>query len=133
MQTYDFHGLLSSYRYQLAVAHIPWAQSGGCYIFSRYMDGHPVVLRVGICDNFQTRPMPPAHECWAEAVRDYGATHLWVRSVLDAKAREAEEQDLIAAHNPPMNVHFRTGPTGTPSSGLGGLFAPGLINRGGKR
>ena len=132
MQNFDFQGLTASYRYTLADLSLGWNDVGGCYVFVKIVNGRLVVLRVGKCDSFKGRPMPPKHECWAEAVRDHGATHLCVRVVENALSRASEEQDLIAAYNPPMNVHHRTGLTGI-AAAQGGIFGHGLINQGGKR
>jgi hypothetical protein len=46
--------------------------------------------------------------------------------------RVAEEQDLIAAYNPPMNEKHRTGLTGL-AAAPNGLFGTDLINQGGRR
>jgi len=49
------------------------------------------------------------HERWAEAVRDYGVTHVVTRiNQGGVNARRAEERDIIRLHNPPMNTQHRT-------------------------
>jgi hypothetical protein len=133
MQTFDIAGIRGRYQYTLADLSLGWNEVGGCYIFAKVENGRLVILRVGKCDSFRGRPMPPKHECWEEAVRDYGATHLLVRVVPNALAQAAEEQDLIAAYNPPMNQHYRTAPAGVPADPLAGLFGTGLINQRGRR
>jgi hypothetical protein len=132
METIELIGILSRYPYQRADLNLPWNDIGGCYAFVNYSSGYPYVVRVGKCDSFKTRPMPPGHECWADAVRDHGATHLYVRVIPNEADRAMEEQDLIAAYNPPMNTHHRTGLTGLAAPQLG-LFSLGLINRGAKQ
>jgi hypothetical protein len=50
----------------------------------------------------------PRHECWPEAVR-LGATHVLAHTTpAGEQVRCAEEQDLIALWNPPLNVQHRT-------------------------
>jgi hypothetical protein len=132
METYELVGLLGRYSYQVCDPNLPWAASGGCYVFARKEGNHLHILRVGKCDSFKSRPMPPGHECWSDAIRSHRASHVLARQVLTEADRVAEEQDLIAAYNPPMNVQHRTGQTGLPALPLG-LFGGGLINRSGKR
>jgi hypothetical protein len=75
--------------------------------------------------------MPPSHECWSNAVINHGATHILAREIDTEANRIAEEQDLIAAYNPPMNVQHRTSLTGQAALPSRGLFGNGLINRAG--
>lgn len=132
METCELVGLLSRYTYQVCDPALPWATSGGCYVFARKEGNLFRILSVGKCDSFKSRPMPPGHECWSDAIRKHGATHVLARQVLTEAERVAEEQDLIAAYNPPMNVHHRTGVAGLPKLPPLGLAGLGLINRGGK-
>jgi hypothetical protein len=93
-----------------------WLHQSGNYAFVRIAGlVHP--LYFGECEDFATRGMPPAHERWAEAVQKYGATHLLSHLTPGPElTRKAEEKDLIAAYNPPMNVQHRTGLAGTPAA-----------------
>ena len=109
-----FSGLRYSYYIPVVGPGQGWLQQPGNYAFIRVFNGiaHPVYF--GECENFATRPMPPKHEYWAEAVRDYGATHLLSHLTPGLPAaRRAEEKDLIAAYNPPLNTKHRTGLPGT--------------------
>lgn len=83
------------------------------------------VLYFGETDNLAKRPMPPGHDRWLEALA-IGVTHVLCRVNHGGQAaRQSEEQDLIAAYNPPLNVQHRTGIAGQ-SGGLGTLGQVGL-------
>lgn len=63
-------------------------------------------LYIGQADNVQARL--PNHERWNDALRA-GATLVVAHSTQGGEAaRLAEERDLIAKWNPPLNVHHRT-------------------------
>ena len=60
----------------------------------------------------------PNHEKWESAQR-LGATVIWAHTHHNETMMLAEERELIAALNPPLNVQHRTTPDGL--VGLGGL------------
>jgi hypothetical protein len=105
-----------------------WLPYPGNYVFVRLTDV-VIPLYFGECENFGRRGMPPAHERWAEAVSDYGATHVLSHLALGSdSARRSEERDLIASYNPPMNVQHRTNQpgfaAGALSAGIAGFGSP---------
>ena len=129
---------LSGFRYlpyKLADLAAPWNPVPGNYGFIRLksaITGTFDILYFGECASFSARPMPPNHEKWESAVRMYGATHVLCHvNLAEEQIRKEEERDLIAAYNPPMNVHHRTGIAAAP--GLGALAGLGLINQRGRR
>ena len=52
----------------------------------------------------------PGHEKWLDAIA-LGATTIWAHVNHDPVSMAAEERDLIATLNPPLNVQHRTIPT----------------------
>jgi hypothetical protein len=78
----------------------------GNYAFVRQLaNGNWTPIYFGIAENLRGRI--PNHERLAEAVR-LGATHIMGHTTPNEASRVAEEQDLIAYWNPPLNVHYRT-------------------------
>jgi hypothetical protein len=90
-------------------ATVTWNAVSGVYAFAgRDAQGIWRPLYIGQADTFRTRPMPPGnHERWAEAVR-LGATHVHALTVPLAAMRDLVERRLIAAYQPPLNIHHRS-------------------------
>jgi len=80
---------------------------GGNYCFAKQLpNGNFTPLYFGIADDLRVRI--PGHELWEEAIR-LGATHVMGHTTPDGDAaRRAEERDLIAYWNPPLNIQHRT-------------------------
>ncbi len=99
-QTYRYHGLDNI----TAQGILPVA---GNYAFvKRLANGNYVPLYFGQAENLQNRI--PQHERWADAARA-GATDVMAHSKQGGETvRCAEEQDLIARWNPPLNAQHRT-------------------------
>jgi len=84
-----------------------WNDIPGNYAFAYQAQNNMwPILYVGQCDSFQKRI--PNHERWAEAAKA-GATHVLAHSNTNGElARQAEEQDVIGHHQPPLNTqHMR--------------------------
>jgi hypothetical protein len=133
MEPVVFTGLSGfKYNYFVWVPYPGWAwlPFPGNYCFARVV-GLVTPLYFGEAENLHTRPMPPMHERWDEAVAVYGATHLLTHLALASDSvRKGEERDLIAAYNPPMNVQHRTAPAGQRGiSPLEGALAHALRGR----
>lgn len=79
----------------------------GNYAFVKQLpNGNFTPLYFGETDDLRARI--PAHECWDAAVR-LGVTHVMAHTTpAGASSRLAEEADLIARWNPPLNVQHRT-------------------------
>lgn len=83
----------------------------GNYIMAKPLEnGRWKAIYVGSTPNGGTlQSRLPSHEKW-EAAQKLGATTIWTHTNHNAAARSAEEQDLIANLNPPLNVQHRTKP-----------------------
>ncbi len=62
----------------------------------------PPTGRVICCGT--TRNLIKAAETWADAVKQEGATHLYVRLNVASSARTSEHDDLVASLHPPLVV-----------------------------
>lgn len=81
--------------------------------------GRPVYI--GQTGDFSERKPGPAHERWDEA-RRLGAVAVYAHANwAGEQARKAEEADLIAAYDPPLNKRNRLA-TNRPEPGRGGLL-----------
>jgi len=82
-------------------------QAGGNYAFVRQLpNGQFVPIYFGQTSSLADRL--PGHEAWPRAQR-LGATHVMAHATpAGEQARLAEEADLIAFWNPPLNVQGRT-------------------------
>jgi hypothetical protein len=136
METRPFIGLTGrSYLYSPADLSpaSSWNPFPGNYAFVVRTIAGDYVLYFGECQNFVSRPMPPQHERWHEARATYGATHVLAHvNYGGVDARRDEEQDLIRAYNPPMNVQHRTGALGLVAAS-NSLFGLGALGRRGIR
>jgi hypothetical protein len=82
-----------------------WNDIPGNYAFAhKNGQGFWVLSYLGIADSYSNRMC--SHERWLDA-RMLGATHVLAHVNKDVKAREAEERDLIAKYNPPLNTQNR--------------------------
>jgi len=105
-----------------------WLEVPANYAFVHLgLGGGWTVLYFGEAENLRRRIV--GHERFLEAIA-LGATHLLGhRNFGDDEARRAEERDLIARHNPSMNVQHRTqhGADALGLSGLGSLEGIGSL------
>lgn len=101
------------YQFQPFLMAGKWNDVGGCYAFAHQT---PVtyfsplgwaILYIGKADSFRDRMN--GHERWREAAQN-GATHVLAHvNTLGDWLRSAEERDLIAAYNPPLNTQLCSG------------------------
>ena len=87
------------YRYQLAENARPRTAVSGAYVYVKHAKGGPQIVFAGQTLNLSEG----AAELWPQAVKEFGATHLYYRLHVSSAAREAEIEDLTAAELPPMN------------------------------
>ncbi len=96
----DFHGASGSdYRFFL-IEQQAVSPTGGNFIYARQSPDGLAVLLVGEAENLSVL----ARERWPEAQSQWGATHLFIRLNVTAAMRRREQQDLVEAYAPPMNV-----------------------------
>ena len=108
-QTVDWTGKSGkTYRYwftaSITAEHLMAVE--GNYMFVKQLpNGNWLPVYIGQCDDFKCRL--PGHERIAEAER-LGATHVMTHTTPAGEAaRLAEERDLIAFWNPPLNTQHR--------------------------
>jgi hypothetical protein len=100
----------AKYTYYSADQGSTWLSGAGNYLFCKWNGCAWMVQYAGECGSFAARM--PNHERWEEGVRDYGVTQAFSHITEGGeKARQTEEQDIIRAYNPPMNVQHRTDAT----------------------
>lgn len=107
-ETIDWPGLSGkTYRYWLNDMANGFREVAGNYAFVRQLpNGNFIPLYFGESENLKDRLSN--HEVWPQA-RRLGATHVMTHTAPDGElARFAEERDLIAQWNPPLNVQHRT-------------------------
>ncbi len=105
--TYRCTDLLgNNYEYTLLPFEADWNEVPGVYIFVFWNPASGwTPLYIGKANSLKSR-LRASHEVWPEAVA-LGATHVLARCVLNALARATEEQRLIEAYDPPLNVQHR--------------------------
>lgn len=82
-----------------------WIDAPAIYIFAKYVGSQWVALYVGEANNLQARLI--GHEKWETAVLlGMIGVHVLFHHGTEAE-RKADESDLIAALNPPLNVRSR--------------------------
>ncbi|MBA2125069.1 hypothetical protein DLM45_02360 [Hyphomicrobium methylovorum] len=97
----------ASYRYWFVDMSKPFNRVAANYVFAKQLpNGNFSPLYFGETGDLSSRM--PTHEVWSQAIR-LGATHALAHSTQGGEqARRAEESDLIARWNPPLNTHYRT-------------------------
>ncbi|MCY3675479.1 MAG: hypothetical protein OXH65_03290 [Paracoccaceae bacterium] len=85
-----------------------WEDISGVYIFAKELDKDLDLweyLYVGETDSFQSRPISPRHEKWAEAL-ELGMTHILAGEETDKHIRKWAEEYIIKTEKPYLNVQF---------------------------
>ena len=81
-----------------------WNNVAGNYIFAAQNGNSWTVLYIGQTEDFAARF--PQHDKIQPAIRK-GATHILARVNKDQRARMAEEAELIAEFQPPLNQQLK--------------------------
>jgi len=111
------------YVFQVCDPNLPFVPYAGNYAMaSRGLLGW-FVAYIGETNNLRDRLA--THERWAEA-RSMGCRYILAHQTIGDSVRMAEEADLIAAYNPPLNRQLRTGGLAAALLGLSGPVAPTL-------
>ena len=82
--------------------------TAGNFVFVRDGAEGAVLLYAGETDDLLTG----MDIGWTEAIARYGATHRLTRLNVSRQIRRAEQDDLVQAHNPPMNPPSQVAQTG---------------------
>ena len=98
----------ATYRFQLFRDGRPLSPMGGNFLFVREepFTGGFTVLFSGEGENLLTGAVVR----WAEAEKDYYATHLYTRLNISQSIRRHEHQDVLAGYRPPMNPEAQPDP-----------------------
>lgn len=86
------------YRFNLLREGRPLSPMGGNFLYVREDGDAYEIIYVGEAQNLLTG----AREHWAEAVRTYGAAHLFTRLNVTERVRRHEYLDIAEAAAPPM-------------------------------
>jgi hypothetical protein len=89
------------YRYRIANPVRPNIAGSGNFVYVRDEGGTPHVVYAGETDSLAADSLLR----WDEAVRRYGATHLFMRLNVSGATRASELQDILPALDPVMNHH----------------------------
>ena len=89
-----------TYTYKVLALDTDWNDVPGNYIFSKRTPNGWMPIYIGETVSFKKRL--PNHEKRPCANRN-GATHIHAHTNSDAKARKAEEKDLLNRFDPPCN------------------------------
>lgn len=97
----DFTGKSGQlYRYTLLEEGHPMWPSGGNFLYVRGGEKGPEVLFAGEAESlfrgYDAR--------WEEAKSHHGATQIFLRLNISGAVRRAEQEDIVAQHQPPMNA-----------------------------
>ncbi|MDE2334714.1 MAG: hypothetical protein KGK10_09275 [Rhodospirillales bacterium] len=118
-KTYSLTGISGQvYTYTEFSPGADWNDIAGNYAFAKIGtlltdNASATILYLGQADSFKSRFSN--HEAWAPAVQHYNANAVLARVNPNGEAaRKAEEKDLIARYNPPLNTQHRTAPPGQP-------------------
>lgn len=95
----------AAYRYRLENPKRPSNAVGANYVYVREGEHGPQVLYAGQTDGLAHAEF----EHWAEAVSNYGATHLFTRLNVSGATRTQELNDLIGGLKPVMNEDLASG------------------------
>ena len=97
---FDFSGKSgASYRYTLLEEGHPLWPSGGNYLYVRKGEKGPQVVYAGEAESL----FRGYHDHWDRA-RAHGATDIYLRLNISGSVRREEQADIIARHQPPMNL-----------------------------
>jgi len=72
---------------------------GGNFVYVKYTDDHPKVIGCGAGETLHQ-----ARDLWSRAVEQHGAEAIYIRLNIARKQRLSEHQDIIEAHDLPMQT-----------------------------
>jgi hypothetical protein len=89
----------AAYRYSDLLSGRLLPGTAGNYVFVRDGAEGASLIYAGETDDL----LSGVDRGWSEAVSRFGATHRLMRLNVSRRIRETEQDDLVQAHNPPMN------------------------------
>jgi hypothetical protein len=103
---FDFTGQSgTAYRYtRLEDGQLMWP-SGGNFLYVRQGDEGPQVVYAGETESL----FRGYHDKWDRARAAHGATDIYLRLNISGSVRRAEQEDIVARHQPAMNVESGEG------------------------
>ncbi len=100
----DLRGVSGTvYRYRIANPTRPNIAGSGNFVYVRDAEGSPQVVYAGETDSLALESLLR----WDEAVRQYGATHIFMRLNVSGATRATELGDLLPVLEPVMNQRAR--------------------------
>jgi hypothetical protein len=95
----EFHGASGAiYRYLAPDDRTAIRMAGGFVLVSRNADG-PTLLYAGVTDDLAEG----WREVWTAAQAQYDNVQIFIHRTVARQARDAEQADIVAAYDPPMN------------------------------
>ncbi|MBV9995278.1 MAG: hypothetical protein JO127_08695 [Caulobacteraceae bacterium] len=89
----------ATYRFMRFKEGRPLSPAGGNFLFGRYTGSRFELLYAGEVQNL----LKDARSKWQEAVERYQASTLFTRLNISERVRQVEHDDIVKAHEPPMN------------------------------
>lgn len=89
----------TTYRFMRVRNDRPLSPMGGNYVYARGEGNDCEVVFLGEAPNLMTG----ARELWDRAVREHGASELFMRLNVTGRVRQAEQGDILSSFTPPMN------------------------------
>lgn len=97
----DFAGQSGAlYRYKALEEMRPVPPGGANFVYVKWDGDQPVIVYAGETDSLHRS----VFETWDEAQSGYGATEIFARLNITGVVRRSEHDDLVARHQPPMNL-----------------------------
>jgi hypothetical protein len=95
----EFHGASgSTYRYLAPDDRSATHMAGGFVLVSRTDDG-PMLLYAGVTDDLAEG----WRDAWGTAQTEHDNVQIFIHRTVARQARDAEQADIVAAYDPPMN------------------------------
>ena len=90
----------STYSYVPLDPDVGSSRRAGNFVFARVTPTGADIIYAGEAENFSSVEW---RDLWERAEKEHGATTILVRLNVARVVREAEREDIIAEHKPPMN------------------------------
>lgn len=88
------------YRYKALEEMRPVPPGGANFVYVKWDGDAPKIVYAGETDSLHRS----VFETWDEAQSGFGATEIFARLNITGVVRRTEHEDLVAQHQPPMNI-----------------------------